>query len=362
MASRRRAHSLPSSFTYNTSSGQSANAVTNAATPVLLMRPGQLSSPGSFFCLPVEIRQMIYAYLIPKKKVFIARGKYQAPPRHPATPKQWELHCLKEFHVYVSQFHVHENQAVFIPAYIHLQQPALTQTCAETRDYMLQVGSFIFKRNPDEGGLWWNPQLDTLAFNWRFEPRFEKFALLDLTGLDQVHHICMDAHQAQELSYRVHYSSDEGGAMSPKSQDIDKVELGFLGRANDDDGHFLPLVFPQMQSLSVSFIENLRGSWPLRDDIHQDFGDCLYATTACKKCIRFNLGVDDEDTVKKNLADYKLLWTHCGDLFNLNMDPFHHSLILDFDWDSVSPIDYFTKAGREIKGGRWEIHTIDDWM
>lgn len=91
----------------------------------------QPTSPGALFMLPPELRREIYKGLLPPRKIVKARGAYNYPGR----PKKWTFYSLNA-----------------------VSQPLLTQLCKETRDFILQKGTFIFNDGKEEGGLWWDPE------------------------------------------------------------------------------------------------------------------------------------------------------------------------------------------------------------
>lgn len=51
---------------------------------------------------------------------------------------------------------------------------------------MLENGDFIFSKDPTEPGLWWNANINTLFFNYKWDLRFNSNALEGLQGLDKV--------------------------------------------------------------------------------------------------------------------------------------------------------------------------------
>lgn len=97
--------------------------------------------PTSLFNLPAEVRLMIWKSLLPKRRIFQARGRFgrlcrtsphvefRFQKRQPMPPRQW----IFEFQGPVSQ-------------------PVLSQTCRESRDFLLRHGAFIFQTS-DEGGF-----------------------------------------------------------------------------------------------------------------------------------------------------------------------------------------------------------------
>lgn len=181
--------------------------------------------PSYFFRLSPEIRMMIYKYLIPPAKKVRASGVYD----HKKHPKEW-IFSTKNY----------------------LEQPLLSQLWREARQFILQYGSFIFKKTSEDGGLWWNPEEDTLAFHLDYSESFMPHALEGLQGLEQVHSIELDHWQARCMTVTIQWLRLEDGG----ERQICSVVICFRTPPHVEK-HFIPKYFSHVRTIRVWFDDSV---------------------------------------------------------------------------------------------------------
>ncbi|KAJ4387582.1 hypothetical protein N0V93_008177 [Gnomoniopsis smithogilvyi] len=270
-------------------------------------RQAQPVSQGSLFCLPLELRRMVYSLLIPLPKKLRPYGRYRRPTCGYG-PKQWG--------VYFDNFRR------------TIRPPVLTQVCFETRTYMLEIGSFIFTKPINDGGLWWNHEQDSLEFTKDFHVRLEQYVFEDLGGLQHVRKLSFDAYQSIHLAYNAQYTSVSEVEKPVRERDINAVKLCFLARNDDDeDENWLTRCFPQATYFEIDVTNPI---------------------------IIFDLEQDREEEVKHNLAELAEFWfkysrsvSRCG-LY----EPFYPRMTETYG----SSLEYFTKPGRK------ESDNPEDWV
>lgn len=279
--------------------------------------PTQPLAPGAFFRLPAEIRSMVYKLLLPKPKIIRASARYRTAKRSNG-PKRWEFHTGDDL------------KAV---------QPQLSHICAESRAFLMQHGSYIFKKDKNEGGIWWNSKHDVLVFErWWWECDHYAYALENLQGLEHVHHVGLDPKNARSLGYQVHYARGPGMTRfadlpgTQSARDVSRVNLAFYPTFQETlesqvsiakVGAFPPQLFPCLRSIAVVFVPPyLAGN----DSLHKHTARYLRSGP---DSVRFELGATEIATVRHQLGRYKQFW------FNIDyVEP-----ELDYYEDLVSHID-----------------------
>ncbi|KAL1860272.1 hypothetical protein Daus18300_009326 [Diaporthe australafricana] len=138
--------------------------------------------PMDLFRLSPELRQLVWKFLLPDRKVLTARS---------STAQQGPYLRYRRF-----GFHS------------KVSQPILSQICVESRKYLLNHGQFIFGL-AGEAGLWWRSE-DVLLFDQNWSIEWDTSSLKGLKGLDSVKNIALDAIQATCIQYI--YTLSKSGA------------------------------------------------------------------------------------------------------------------------------------------------------
>lgn len=209
-------------------------------------------SPGtrpSLFCLPIEIRTMIWKLALPGRRVFQARAWY--------CPVSFSnIHTLPPP---IKSLSSDANRWVFrvTPWYMgHAHEvPIILKICHESRNFALQHGGFAFRNDfYSEAGLWWNPDLDALFFDYDWRIGMDTWALQGLSGLENVKHISIHSDQAAYLCYEIGYRDGAPwGRSRRRKQDVLALQLSF--RESVDMPHYIPEFFPCFKSLSIRFMD-----------------------------------------------------------------------------------------------------------
>lgn len=229
-------------------------------------------SHTSIFILPPEIRQSIWEYALPDKRILQPSGRFDQ------ASGGWI-------------FAISGTDG----------QPSLTQVCRETRQFMLRNGDFIFGKDPTEAGLWWNPKADTLLFTYEWDLRFEWNALEGLRGLDKVKNVIIDQDFARWMSYRPIYPWDLPGYDLPgRFLPLNaKHAVGFRLCYPDDSPYFKFFLFNGIHpdNLAVLFSRLLQEPEGRLDN-------CELPDVR----VDFDFINDDMDEVKRKLARMGDLW------------------------------------------------------
>lgn len=248
--------------------------------------PEPTRPPTSIFTLPPEIRQEIWEYALPDKRILQPRGRFDLSLR------DWTI----ELEVIIGSS----------------RQPSLTQVCQETRHFMLRNGDFIFGKGPTEPGLWWNSKIDTLIFTYEWDLRFETNALEGLRGLDKVKNVIIDEESAGLLSVVTIFPK-----MSPETYDPDGPSdnrpggccypVGFRSCYPDStDIKFFLFNGINPDNLTVLF----RGLSPYQDGgaLSGPSGEDFDYDSVSDVRVDFHFLDDEVDDVVRKLDQFRTLW------------------------------------------------------
>ncbi|KAJ0115074.1 hypothetical protein J7T55_001483 [Diaporthe amygdali] len=202
--------------------------------------PASTTSNGlTLLKLPIELRWTIWELLLPEPKVLLAKK------RDIATDEDWARGVTSR-----PQFYLEPCPGCASPSH-----PLLAKICRDSRDFLSLHGGFAFG-NPGEGGLWWNKKKDVLVIDhtWEHEPYTSIFD--DMTGLENIGHVALDATQAADMAYDVTYHKEE--ANNPRDA-RHPLAIAFMFRGYYKTfgtiEHFLPRLFTGLQTLSVYFFQ-----------------------------------------------------------------------------------------------------------
>lgn len=277
----------------------------------------------SLFRLPIEIRLMIWKLCLPGQRVFRATVRYGFPLDEPnkapairssSDPGRWF-------------FRVRAIQGS--------PNLKILQICSESRDVALQHGKFVFgNESYEETGMWWNSELDVLFFNHDWSLGRDTWGLRELSGLNYVKNVAVDAEQAAYICYEIAYDGPWPN-IERSQRDVLGITLSF--REASHTPHYIPEFFPSLAALSIHFrglhLHNGKDEWrfmfPPSGIYHgcpRDWHDDEHCCT-----ITFRIGAAMSEARKK-LARYREL---CGEYFRLYRGFRQCLLEIDFDMSNA---------------------------
>lgn len=206
--------------------------------------------------LPFEIRSMIWKLLLPGRRVFQARAMYGLAPtvNGDETTKTPRIKSLSpdasRWMFRVSDFNQGTNE--YSVVYRGIVIPILLKICRDSRNFALQHGGFAFgNRAYSEPGMWWNPELDVLFFNYDWNLGKDTWALCGLSGLEHVRNIAIHSEQAMYICYDIGYGQN-APYWSRKQRD-DVAALRFSFKESSQVPHYIPEFFDCLKSLIIRF-------------------------------------------------------------------------------------------------------------
>lgn len=264
------------------------------------------------FILPPELRSIVWGYLLPPPKILRPEAKYsytksqQRLAPEDRVPRQWVLGFTQTPLHPPPTNHDQRLRSQYFS--VECKPPVLSQLCQESRRFILSHGSFIFGKGAADGGVWWNPQADTLLFTYEWSTRHESCALAGLTGLDQVRNVAIDSDQARYISYHALYPKEFASTRSREWAVPREIILN-LPKSRGCEHFFdyikptrLTVVFPRIGLFSrLVSRAALCTRTALLFDESSDEG-------FHRKHVTFNIGGDSFDLLVKKLTAYRGLW------------------------------------------------------